>query len=108
MNARWREPRWESKRLRDSARGKDCTILSPWCQNRTETVVWCHSPFQEHGKGIGCKAHDIAGCYGCFECHTYLDTLSKQEGASRDERLLLFYRAMSRSLIVACLEGVLK
>lgn len=103
-----KEPRIELPKLRESARDKDCTILSPWCQNRTETVVWCHSPFQEHGKGVGVKAHDIAGCYGCAECHAYLDLLSKQEGVPHDERLLLFYRACLRSLIVACREGVIR
>jgi hypothetical protein len=108
MNARFRQPRWESKKIRDSARDRDCTIKSPWCQNRRETTVWCHSPFQEHGKGMGVKAHDLFGCYGCFECHTYLDLLSKQEGVHNDERRLAFYRAMCESLLVIVTEGILK
>jgi hypothetical protein len=108
MPLRQRLPRWESKKLRDSARGRDCTILSPWCQNRRETVVWCHSPFQEHGKGMGVKAHDLFGCYGCFECHTFLDLASKQEAMPHDERLLMFYRANSRSLLIVVQEGILK
>lgn len=109
MNApMFRQPRWISKKLRDSARDKDCTLESPWCKNRRDTVVWCHSPFQEHGKGMGCKAHDLFGCYGCFECHTYLDLASKQEGMPHDERLLMFYRAMTKSLCIAMAEGVIK
>lgn len=105
---RQREPRWECKKLRDAARDRDCTILSPWCQNRRETVVWCHSPFQEHGKGMGAKAHDLFGCFGCLECHTWLDLSSKQQSVPHDERLLTFYRAMSRSLLIIVTEGILK
>lgn len=109
MNApMFRQPRWESKKLRDSARDKPCTIQSPWCQQRTDTVVWCHSPFAEHGKGMGCKAHDIFGCYGCLECHTWLDTLSKQQGISNEERREAFRKAHERSLLIVVQEGILR
>lgn len=60
--------------IRKSAKGEDCTLRFPGiCRNRTETTVWCHSNRYQDGKGGGLKARDEEGCYGCFECHTFLD-----------------------------------
>lgn len=108
MNAHWREPRWESKKLRDSAKGRDCTMVSPWCNGDASSVVWCHSNHSEHGKGIGVKAHDIFGFYGCGACHVWYDTLSKQQGISNEERRHWFQKAHDKSLLIIVTEGVLK
>lgn len=108
MNARvrQREERWECKKLRDSARDRDCTMNSPWCDN--VGVVWAHSNFSEHGKGVGLKCHDIFGCYCCGRCHVWFDTMSKQRGFSNDERRHVFQRAFERTLLIVVSEGVLK
>lgn len=87
-----------SQKIRDSAEGETCDIQAPVCNGNTATVCWCHSPFQEHGKGVGLKAHDHEGCYGCSACHQWLDTDSKRQGVPHDERLLVYYRAHSRSM----------
>lgn len=105
---RQREPRWESKKLRDSARDKECTMASPWCNGDRSTVVWCHSNHSEHGKGMGVKAHDIFGFFGCSGCHAWYDTASKQEGFSNDERRAAYHRAHDRSLLIVVTEGILK
>ena len=39
-----------------SARGQVCTLALPGiCRSRTDTVVWCHSPYIEDGKGTGSR-----------------------------------------------------
>jgi hypothetical protein len=61
-------------KIRKSARGEDCTINLPGvCNYNPETVVWCHSNRYEHGKGMGLKAKDEHGAYGCSECHATYD-----------------------------------
>lgn len=60
------------KKIRASARDEDCTLrFDPICRNRTDTVVYCHSPRLIDGKGMGLKAK--VGCYGCYDCHDLMD-----------------------------------
>lgn len=77
----------KSQKLRDSARGKDCTLQFHGCRNDTNTVVLCHSPLPEHSQGVGQKSHDILGVYGCQWCHDILDRRSKYLGLLIDEPL---------------------
>jgi len=59
--------------IRASARGEACTLRLPVCNGNRETTVWCHSNRAEDGKGMGIKARDEEGCYGCSACHAFLD-----------------------------------
>lgn len=59
--------------IRRSARGEGCTLQFPGCRNDTATTVWCHSNRAADGKGMGLKARDEEGCYGCWFCHALLD-----------------------------------
>jgi hypothetical protein len=59
--------------IRQSARGESCTLGFPCCNGDIATVVWCHSNRLEDGKGMGLKARDEEGCYGCSSCHAFLD-----------------------------------
>lgn len=60
--------------IRRSAQGEDCTLTIPGiCTNKTDTTVWCHSNSYTDGKGMGLKANDEAGCYGCAACHAFYD-----------------------------------
>lgn len=68
-----KRPRIVMKKITDSARGEACTLNFQGCQGRHPSVVFCHSPYNFHGKGTGQKAHDIFGCYGCKSCHDLLD-----------------------------------
>ena len=61
-----------SQKLRDSARGQQCTFAIPGvCDCGSETVVLCHAP--SDAKGIGNKAHDYHAAFGCYTCHEALD-----------------------------------
>jgi hypothetical protein len=60
--------------IRASARGQDCTLRFPGiCNCNPETTAWCHSNRLADGKGMGLKAPDHHGCYGCSDCHAWLD-----------------------------------
>ena len=66
-----------------SARNQDCTLqIGGVCRNRTETTVPCHFyPIGGQGKdksfdGI---ADGMNTAYGCFECHSYIDGMSKND-----------------------------
>lgn len=88
-----------SKKIRASAQGQNCTLCIPGvCDGNTETVVLCHLNGADFGKGMGQKAHDIAGFHGCAKCHQYYDLLHATAPVVSDEvlqRLLL--RAVIRT-----------
>lgn len=52
-----------------SARGQDCQIRTPFCNNNPETVVLCHL----NSGGMGQKTSNIHGAYGCSKCHDAVD-----------------------------------
>lgn len=66
-------------KIRQSARGEDCTINLPGvCNYNLESVVWAHSNRYEHGKGMGLKAKDEHGAYACYDCHMTYDRQRKR------------------------------
>jgi len=73
-----------SKKLRDSARGKCCTLrLVGVCNHDPETTVLAHLPCGQ--KGMGIKSPDNMAVYACSACHDRLDARSTgDEIESRD------------------------
>jgi len=70
--------------IRASARDQDCTLRFPGiCNRNPETTVWCHSNRLADGKGMSLKAPDEQGCYGCSDCHAWLDGGYAAGGGSR-------------------------
>jgi hypothetical protein len=96
--------------IRKSARNEDCTLrFHMICRNRTETTVWCHSNSAEDGKGTGLKARDEEGCYGCYECHCFLDGGWVQyPGWTREMVDAEFDRARHESRVKLERKGLLK
>lgn len=63
-----------STKITRHARGQECQLRLPGiCNCTSDTVVFAHLNGSAFGKGMGLKAHDFAGCFAGFECHTYLD-----------------------------------
>lgn len=59
-----------SKKLRDSARGQECTVRVPGvCNYDPDTTVLAHV----NGGGMGTKHSDMAGAVSCSACHQWLD-----------------------------------
>lgn len=61
-----------SKKLRDSARGQDCTVRLPGvCSFDANTTVLAHLPCGQ--KGMGMKGFDTVAVYACSACHDVVD-----------------------------------
>lgn len=85
-----------SKKLRDSARGEECTFqIAQVCRGRTDTVVLCHLPDESHG--MGQKADDISAAFGCQDCHDALDGRTKTWFAAGEKEFYM-RRALVRTL----------
>src|SRR5205814_5397020 len=61
------------QRIRDSARGEECTVRLPGCTGGTEATIWSHYRGSAGGKGMGLKASDRAGAYACTFCDAAYD-----------------------------------
>lgn len=61
-----------SQKLRDSARGQDCTLRLPGiCNFDSSTTVLAHLPCGQ--KGMGMKGPDMIAVFACSACHDRLD-----------------------------------
>jgi len=86
--------RIDSKVLRRSAHGEECTFnVVGICNYDKETTVLCHSGASDDGKGFGKKGADLFAAFGCSECHAWFDNQANDEA----ERLFYFSRAMKRT-----------
>lgn len=105
----WKKARPKSTPIRASARNEDCTLrFHGICQNRTDTTVWCHSNSSQDGKGMALKARDEEGCYGCFECHSFLDGgWVYRAGWTREMVDQVFDRARWESRAILARKGLL-
>jgi hypothetical protein len=62
-----------SKKLRESARGEQCTLRLPGiCSHDTDTVVLCHLRDLAPA-GMGAKPDDLHAVYACNACHDVID-----------------------------------
>lgn len=67
--------RAQSKKLRDSARGQECTLRIPGvCNFNPETTVLAHLACGQ--KGMGLKSPDNMAVFSCSACHDRLDMRS--------------------------------
>lgn len=66
-----------SKKLRDSARGQDCTLRLPGCRHNPEYTVLCHLPVGM--RGVGMKSPDLFAVFGCDHCHAVIDGRARGE-----------------------------
>lgn len=95
----------ESKKLRDSARGEQCTLnIYGVCNGNPETVILAHLPDPE-SNGMGMKPDDISSCYACHACH---DAIDRRTLESLEEREWYMRRAMIRTWRRLFEKGVMK
>jgi len=83
--------------LRDSAREQECLIRIPHCCNfKSDTVVLCH--YRLGGlSGMGFKASDILGAFGCSACHDLVDGRTHSQHFTRKEILLMHAEGIFRT-----------
>jgi hypothetical protein len=99
------------KKIRDSARGQDCTIRSPWCSPgpENETVVLAH--YHEPGHGtMGGKSDDTSAAYACNTCHDWLDGRFKPKAGDHPwiDKEFHWFRGMRETWRLFIENGVLK
>lgn len=89
------------QRIRDSARGEDCTVRIPGiCTGNPEHTIWSHAPLGAAGKGRGLKAIDLAGAYCCTACDAAIDGQRPlPAGYDRAQALLDWMFGHLRSLV---------
>ena len=64
-----------SAKLRDSAKGRPCTVRWSSCDGGGETTILAHLR-EWGGAGIGQKPDDTFAVYSCFPCHRDIDRLT--------------------------------
>jgi len=91
-------------KITKSARGEDCQIRIPGvCNFNPETTVYCHVG----GGGMGMKASDLHGAYGCSSCHSVLDGHSKDR-YPKEELKLYHYDGMVRTQLILLEKGLIE
>lgn len=94
--------------IRASANGQECTLRFPGiCNRNPETTVWCHSNRLADGKGMSLKAPDEQGCYGCSDCHSWLDGGYAASGTSRESVDARFDAARAESRAILRAKGLM-
>lgn len=97
---------YRNKKLTQTARGQECTILFPLngLRHDPDTVVWAHSNQSKHGKGERIKAHDCFGAFACMHCHNLLD---QNKRYSREEKNKAFDLGMQRTRRILLREHII-
>ncbi len=91
-----------SRKLRESARGRDCTLRLPGvCTFDPATTVLAHLPCGQ--RGVGLKSLDVVACFACVACHDAIDGRRKAEFDAFD-----LLRALAETQAVWINEGLLK
>ena len=101
MTAFPKPTRWRSPKYRDAAKGQNCTLRLPGCQNDTETVVLCHN----NGAGMALKTSDHDAVDACAHCHSLLDGVWKFFPATKED---IFDQARIETMVNRIERGVLK
>ncbi|MHB1403840.1 MAG: nuclease domain-containing protein [Thiobacillus sp.] len=92
-----------SKKLRDSARGQDCTLRLPGvCSFDSQTTVLAHLPCGQ--KGMGMKGPDMIAVFACSACHDRLDSRTAAAPAVTGADLL---RALAETQLIWIRMGLL-
>ena len=91
----------KSKKIRDSARGEECTLNIPGvCRYDSETVVLCHFSVQDGGSNR--LNGDLCAGYGCSLCHLAIDQYEAED------REFYMRRSMVRTLTRLFEKGLLE
>lgn len=93
-----------SKKLRDSARGRECQVRIPGvCCGDPDTTVLAH--YRMAGLcGVGGKPVDLVGAWTCRTCHDACDGRMKTE-YTRDELRLMHLEGVMRTIDILVREG---
>lgn len=98
-----------SQKLRDSARGEDCTVRIPGCPADPEKTIWSHYRGSAGGKAGARKSDDICGAYACTYCDAVYDGQApRPAGLTKEDVDRLWLEGHIRSLVRVKEKGLLK
>jgi hypothetical protein len=60
-------------KLREAARGQNCTVRLIGCNHNPETTILAHLSGIRFKHGTGHKVNDMHGAWCCSNCHDQLD-----------------------------------
>ena len=96
----------KSKKIRDSAKGEECTLqIGGICDGDNDTVVLCH--FGVHSGGSARLNGDLSAGYGCMKCHNCIDR-REYHSVSEADREFYMRRSMVRTLTRLFEKGLLE
>jgi hypothetical protein len=95
-----------SRAVLDHAKGQPCQLQLDCCCGDAETTVFAHLNGADFGKGMGIKAHDIAGFFACWRCHGAFDLHT--HGLSDAEIGRLVLRAVVNTMIILANDEIIK
>lgn len=82
---------------RQSARNQPCLIRLPGCLHDAATTVLCHYSLAGYF-GMGLKAPDALGAYGCANCHAIVDgRMARPAGYTRNDVRLAHAEGVMRT-----------
>ena len=64
-----------SKKIRNAARGQNCTLRLSECNFNPETTVLAHLP--NGFKGMSMKGLDTVAVFACSDCHDKIDSRTR-------------------------------
>lgn len=93
--------------ITELARGRPCEIRVPGGCALPETTVFCHVRMADLS-GLGLKAPDWLGAFGCERCHNIVDgRLGSWVEFPQWSRDLMLFEGMARTLVILISEGVI-
>lgn len=99
---------YRNKKIRDSARGKECLMNLPGCCGGTESTIWSHYRGEAGGKGLSLKADDLCGAYACTHCDAVYDGQKpRPAGMDYDDVIVAWFEAHIRSIVILHADGVI-
>jgi len=96
-----------SAKILRHAKGQPCTARFPGiCNGNPETTVFCHLNGAAFGKGMGQKAHDVLGFFGCSACHAAYDLGHGTKGWLAGDMHKLVLEAVCSTWVVLITDGI--
>lgn len=93
----------KSNKLRNSARGRECTMhVAGVCNHNPDTTVLAH--INTDGSSMGAKTDDFSACFACSDCHAWHD----HNKGSMADRLFYSRRAIVRTWRIWVEDGFIK
>ena len=86
-------------KIRQSARGEQCTVrIAGYCNRNPETVVLAHYRLAGYC-GTGTKPSDLLGAFACSSCHDAIDGRMRTD-LTEDELRLAHAEGVMRTLVI--------